>query len=308
MKKNSDTTIKHLPVMAKELIAHLALKEGSLCIDATFGAGGHTTALLKGVGTSGRVLACDRDKRALLRGQQIYADAVASGNLILVHSPFSALLKHPKTAAFVNNTDALCADLGLSSLQLLDPQRGFSFNSDAALDMRLDDAQQLTAATIINSYSQRALADIFYNFGEERRSFRFAKLIVQSRPFTSARQLADLIAQHAPRTHHHPATKIFQALRIAVNNELDELTHFLPTCLQLLAHGGRAAFISFHSLEDRIVKHFMRHSAGRIQLPDYGDSGWAKIIKPFPIFPSPDEVYNNRRARSAKLRIIEKTL
>lgn len=294
--------------MTKELIAHLAPQAGNLCIDATFGAGGHTEALLKCVGTSGRVLACDRDMQAIERGHQTYSDSIAAGNLILIHTPFSELAKHPKAAEFVNNTNALCADLGISSMQLLDPQRGFSFNSSAPLDMRMNNEQQLTAATIINSYPERELADLFYKFGEERRSFRLAKRIVQARPFTSAQQLADLIAKHSPHTRLHPATKVFQALRIAVNCELDELTQFLPICQQLLTHGGRAAFISFHSLEDRIVKHFMRHSAGRIQLPDYGETGWGKIIKPFPVFPSADEVYNNRRARSAKLRIIEKTL
>ena len=308
MKKKSDTTINHLAVMTTELIAYLAPQAANLCIDATFGAGGHTEALLKCIGTNGRVLACDRDEQAISRGQKIYADAIATGNLILVHTPFSELLNHPKTAAFINNTDILCADLGLSSMQLLDLQRGFSFNSDAALDMRMNREQELTAAAIINSYPQRQLADIFYNFGEERRSFRFAKLIVQARPFTSAKQLADLIMRHSPHTRNHPATKIFQALRIAVNSELDELKQLLQACPQLLARGGRAAFVTFHSLEDRIVKHAMRHAAGRAQLPDYGHYGWAKIIKPFPIFPSADEVYNNRRARSAKLRIVEKIL
>ena len=329
--------------MTKELITYLAPQQGSVCIDATFGAGGHTTALLKRIGASGRILACDRDEQAIARGRKTHANAVATGQLLFVHSPFSLLATHPNITPFINNTDAICADLGLSSMQLLDPQRGFSFNSDAPLDMRMSQTQTLTAATIVNSYPQQELADIIYTFGEERRSFRLAKAIVANRPFTTAKQLADLIAScdHRYRTksstHHrpgpnarHPATKVFQALRIAVNAELEELTQLLRVCPQLLKRGGRAAFISFHSLEDRIVKHFMRYSASHShalappahRLPkkapktskqfssyeNFAIERWGQIIKPFPVFPSSEEVYNNRRARSAKLRIIEKTL
>ena len=302
------STTQHLPVLKNELLQILMPNKGSICLDATFGAGGHTHALLSAVGRQGLVIALDRDEEALSVGRKIFAAELAAKRLLLVHTPFSCLKQVAVTLGLVGKITSICADLGVSTAQMLTPARGFSFQYDTPLDMRMSrDKQTITAADLINHRSAEELAEIFFTWGEERYARRLARRIVQARPFTSAKALATLIARTLPSApQRHPATKVFQALRIAVNAELDELQTMLHDSMELLTTDGRLAVISFHSLEDRIVKQYMRLQAGkRVGLLPVADKR-GEILKPFPIQPQAEEIYNNRRARSAKLRAIRK--
>lgn len=279
----------HISVLGRELIEGLALRRGGYYLDATVGAGGHSRSILTDVPET-RVMAIDRDERAL---------ATAAVNL----APWGDRVEfwQGNFSDFPVGEfqfDGIVADLGVSSGQLDRPERGFSFRHTAPLDMRMDSRQSLTAAQIVNHGDEKELADIFYEYGEERFSRRIARQIVQQRPFHTTTELAGAIARSVPPHYRyakiHPATRTFQALRIAVNQELASLDAFLNKAPGLLKPGGRLGVISFHSLEDRRVKHHFRDS---LQL---------RVVTKKPIVPQVEEQNANPRSRSAKLRFAER--
>ncbi|MCI0598042.1 MAG: 16S rRNA (cytosine(1402)-N(4))-methyltransferase RsmH [Beijerinckiaceae bacterium] len=299
---------RHVPVLRDEVMAVLALREGGLYLDATFGAGGYTGALLDIA--NARVLALDRDPAAIAGGAALVSKA--RGRLTLVKERFGRL-DRAACARGLSGFDGIVLDLGLSSMQLEDAGRGFSFQADGPLDMRMD-REGLSAADLVNTAEEAALADIFYHFGEEHASRRIARAIVQDRgsaPFTSTGALAALIARVNPGKPGgiHPATRAFQALRIAVNDELGELVNALSAAESILKQCGRLAVVSFHSLEDRIVKRFFAARSGRGQTPSrllphetaHQEPTFSLNGKQ-PLIPSRREIAANPRARSAKLR------
>lgn len=285
----------HIPVLILEVINGLNLSAKDWVIDCTFGDGGHTQELLNQVGEQGQVLAIDTDIKNIVAGKQKFENK----NLILVNDNFV----HLKEVAEKNNfksVQGILLDLGWSTTQFEESGRGFSFLRDEPLDMRLG-KQELTAAEILNQASEKELGRIFREYSEERQWKRIAKTIVDYRvkhPLETSGQLADLVQTvlGGRRGKIHPATKVFQALRIAVNNELEILKETLPQAIEVLAPTGRLAVITFHSLEDRIVKHFFQKESGKT----------IKIINKKPIVASAEELKNNPRSRSAKLRIVEK--
>lgn len=260
--------LHHVPVLADTVAAHLRIAPDAAVIDGTMGGGGHTAQLLAGA-PGGRVLGLDADPAALRRVQQRFADEIAQGRLVPVQANFEELEPVARAHGFTQ-VDAILLDLGVSSFQLETPERGFSFQADGPLDMRFDAGQPVSAAVIVNEWPEREIADLIYRYGEERRSRAIARAIVKHRPIQTTAQLAQVVAQAVggrKRGKTHPATQTFQALRIAVNRELDQLAAVLPQCLALLKPGGRLAVISFHSLEDRIVKQWMAGQAGKSQPP-----------------------------------------
>ncbi|MEO5334518.1 MAG: 16S rRNA (cytosine(1402)-N(4))-methyltransferase RsmH [Magnetococcus sp. YQC-5] len=311
----------HCSVLLNETIAALQPVTGGLYVDATFGDGGHTMAILAASAPDGRVLALDRDLEAIQRGRPLAASQPE--RLTLVHRPFSQLEAVLSEACLMGQVNGILFDVGLSSRQLDAPHRGFSFRLDGPLDMRMDGSVPApTAADLVNHMHAEALADLFFRYGEERHSRKVARAIVNQRakaPFTTTRQLASLLEQTLPGawTGIHPATRVFQALRIAVNHELDELHTGLTAALPALALHGNMVAISFHSLEDRIVKQTFRQAA----LPPPPPTGPAALLpstRPTPpqfklsackpIQPGPNEIHRNPRARSAKMRVIQRIL
>jgi 16S rRNA (cytosine1402-N4)-methyltransferase len=277
----------HITVLEEELIQGLEIQPAGLYLDATVGGGGHSDRILAAYPDT-RVIAIDRDQQALVAAKQrlvSYGDRVTfwQGNFAdypAIDQQFTGIL----------------ADLGVSSAQLDQAERGFSFRQEAPLDMRMDQTQPITAADLLNTAPEKELADIFYYYGEERFSRRIARYIVGHRPFTTTTQLAQAIAHLLPgsRQRIHPATRVFQALRIAVNQELTSLEKFLDTVPQWLQSQGRIGIISFHSLEDRIVKHRFREAQS------------LRVLTKKPICPQDEELKQNPRSRSAKLRIAER--
>ncbi len=267
----------------------LNVQPGGHYLDATVGGGGHS-ALILAVAPDVQVTAIDQDEQAIAAAQQ--ALAAFNGRVQFQRGNFAAF--QPGDQQF----DGILADLGVSSAQFDIPERGFSFRLEAPLDMRMDQRQALTAADVINHWDETKLADIFYTYGEERLSRRIARRIIEQRPFQTTTELADAIAYSVPKAYRygriHPATRVFQALRIAVNQELAVLETFIEKAPLWLKPGGKIAVISFHSLEDRIVKHRFRESAH------------LNVLTKKPILPQQDEVAENIRARSAKLRIAER--
>lgn len=305
---------RHAPVLLTEVIAQLQIQPGSRIIDATLGDGGHTAALLEHSQPDGRVLALDADPEAIRRVQQRLAEPIQSGRLEIVHTNFGAISEAAHRHGF-SQVDAILMDLGVSSPQLDTAERGFSFMHDGPLDMRMDPTRGISAADIVNHWDQDEIADLIYQYGEEKRSRRIAKRIVENRPFQRTLQLADVVAAAVGgrgKSRIHPATRTFQALRIAVNAELEMLETALPQCQTLLKAGGRLAVISFHSLEDRIVKQWMqREAASYVSDPTHPMGGYERspqlrLVTKKPIAPSTAEVEQNPRSRSAKLRIAEK--
>ena len=272
----------------EEAIAGLNLKSGGRYLDATVGGGGHSQQILQRVQDT-QVVALDQDKQAIAAAQTRLQDIV--DRVEFWQGNFSDY--DPGETKF----DGILADLGVSSAQFDIAERGFSFRHEAPLDMRMNSQQELTAADIVNYWDEKQLADVIYQYGEERLSRRIARRIVDKRPLQTTTQLADEIWHSVPRSYRygkiHPATRTFQALRIAVNQELDVLTQFLNIAPTWLNPEGRIVIISFHSLEDRIVKHsFRQHDR-------------LKVISKKPIVPTDEECAENPRARSAKLRIAE---
>jgi len=303
-------TTPHLSVLYKEIIHALQPKAGGRYIDGTLGAGGHTAGILEASAPDGQVLAFDLDPQAI---------EIARARLIpfgeRVHILQASYVEMAECAASLgwNGVDGVVLDFGVSSMQLDTAERGFSFLQDAPLDMRFAPRAPLSAADLVNSLPEGELADILYRYGEERLSRRIARAIAQNRPLVSTRQLADLVLKTIGKKERiHPATRTFQALRIAVNGELDAVESVLPTAMTLLRPGGRLAVISFHSLEDRIVKEtFRRESADCLCPPRQpvctcGHKASIKELNRKPIEAGEAEIQENSRARSAKLRIVEK--
>jgi 16S rRNA (cytosine1402-N4)-methyltransferase len=285
----------HRAVLLQEALGYLDPKPARRYIDATFGAGGHTQALLERTAPDGSVLAMDVDETALVQGSSLLQ--VYGARLTLVQANFKDIVPVAEAQGFLG-VDGILADIGVSSMMLDDPGRGFSFMHEGDLDMRMDCRQSLTAADIVNTYAEKAIADILYIYGEERRSRPIAHSIVRSRPLKTTKDLSRAVERvlGAPRYGRiHPATRTFQALRIAVNNELDNLKAFLVSAPDCLKSGGRLAVISFHSLEDRIVKNAFRTSLTA------GKALTRKVV-----IASAEEVASNPRARSAKLRVWER--
>lgn len=299
---------RHIPVLLKEVLSALAVREGGLYLDGTFGAGGYAQAILETPGT--RVLALDRDPTAIAAGQELVARY--DGRLILQHARFSTCAEVARRLG-LKQFDGATFDIGVSSMQLDEAARGFSFRFEGPLDMRMEQAGR-SAADIVNQASEEEIADILFHYGEERASRKIARAIVHDRnatPFTTTRQLAELIARLLPSRPQdiHPATRSFQGLRIAVNDELGELVKALAGAEDLLAPGGRLAVVSFHSLEDRIVKQFFALRSGRGQarsrlLPGEPPPPPTTFTLEGrqPVSAGDDETRRNPRARSARLR------
>jgi 16S rRNA (cytosine1402-N4)-methyltransferase len=301
----------HLPVLYHEIIHALHPQPGGYYVDGTLGAGGHAWGILDSSSPDGKLLGIDLDPYALKLAEQRLAPF--GDRFILKKASYVTLLEQLASLGW-NAVHGIVLDLGVSSMQLDMTERGFSFRSDAALDMRFDPEGKTTAADLVNSLSETDLADVIYRYGEERRSRRVARAIVSARPIQTTGQLAEIVAKatSSGRSGIHPATRTFQALRIAVNGELDAIEHVLPKAVAALAPGGRLAVISFHSLEDRIVKHFFRRaSQGCICPPkqpvcNCGHKASLTEVARKPIRPSEAEALQNPRARSARLRIAEK--
>ncbi len=301
----------HLPVLYHEIIQALMPRSPGKYIDATVGAGGHAWGILENSAPDGLLLALDRDPQALAIASQrlfVYKDRV-----FLVHASYLHLLEEMERLGW-QSVDGIVFDLGLSSMQLDTPQRGFSFQSQGPLDMRFDPTQPLDAAELVNNLPENDLADLIWRYGEERGSRRIAASIVRSRPVTTTQQLAEIVskAMGGQRSRIHPATRTFQALRIAVNQELQAVESVLPLAVQALSPGGRVAIIAFHSMEDRLVKqYFRRESRDCICPPDQpvcvcGHKATLREITRHPIMPTEEETLTNPRARSARLRVAEK--
>ena len=307
---------KHVPVMLKEVLEYLRPKKNEYFIDGTLGGGGYTEALAKAVGLKGKILAIDLDEEALKNTAK-----KDLANVILINDNFRNLSEIIKNY-FTEETlfDGFVVDLGLSSFQLSDERRGFSFRENAPLDMSFgSDGSSVKTKKIINLYSEKELARIFFEYGEEKNSKQIAKAIIANReikPIETTGELAEIIKKAIPRRFWkeriHPATKTFQALRIETNQELASLKEVLPAALKALKPGGRLAIVSFHSLEDRIVKDFFKENArGCICPPTLplcrcNHRATLKIITTKPLIATEEEVKNNTRSRSAKLRIAEK--
>ncbi|MEO0596735.1 MAG: 16S rRNA (cytosine(1402)-N(4))-methyltransferase RsmH [Chloroflexota bacterium] len=305
--------MSHIPVLLDEVCDYLIPDATPIerVIDGTLGAGGHTRALLEAGATE--VMSFDLDPQAI---------AIATENLgslrervHIVHDSYQNMAVHAKQHGWGDGVDAILLDLGVSSMQLDTAERGFAFRYDAPLDMRFNpESHAPTAADIVNSWDADALADIFYKYGEERHGKHLANVIVGKRPFETTQQLAEVIAENMPKRHTlniHPATRIFQALRIAVNDELRTIETTLPLAIDMLKSGGRLAVISFHSLEDRFVKHIFKDASTEFIAPPGMASIEEKeatvdLLTRKPIVPSEAEMNANPRSRSSKMRVVEK--
>ena len=283
----------HYSVLRSESLEWMDIQGGGTYLDCTAGLGGHSAAIAERL-TSGRVVACDRDAESLemaRRNTAVYADRI-----LFVKAKFSEL-REKLSEAGIHQVDALIADLGVSRYQLTDAERGFSLMTDGPVDMRMDRAGGETAADLLNFCSEKDLADLIYQLGEERRARRISRAIVRARPIRSTAHLARVIEEAVPRTSRiHPATQTFMALRMAVNEEQPELTSLLRSVPDLVRPGGRAVVITFMSLEDRMVKQSFQNLAR---------AGRAVILTKLVVRPSDEEVRENPASRSAKLRVIE---
>lgn len=310
----SHTEAVHRPVMLEEALAALQIKEDGIYIDATYGRGGHSQAILSALGRKGRLLAFDRDAEAVADAMQRFS---ADPRFTIVRAPFSQLQRVVSERGWLGKVDGLLCDLGVSSPQLDSRERGFSFRADGPLDMRMDQRQALDAAGWLASADEREIADVLHNYGEERYARRIARAIVarrQQAPITTTSALREIIVAALPvrERQKDPATRSFQALRIRINDELTELEQLLNQALTVLAPGARLVMISFHSLEDRIVKRFMReHSRPRDHLPREIPvaaaplAGELKVVGKL-VTASAAELADNPRSRSAKLRVAER--
>jgi len=283
----------HVPVMLREVMEYLAVRPEGVYLDATAGMGGHAGAIARQL-TAGLVLACDRDAESLARARANTADA---SSRIRFHKVSFSLVGEALAAEHITQLDGLLADLGVSRYQLTEGERGFSLMADGPLDMRMDRSRGRTAADIVNYESEKELADLIFKLGEERRSRKIARAIVRARPIRTTGQLAKLIGGAAPRTGKlHPATQTFMALRIAVNEEMEELDALLASIPKLVRPGGRVVIVTFMSLEDRKVKQSFQALARDGQL---------NILTRHVVRPAEEEVRDNPPSRSAKLRAVE---
>ncbi len=301
MEVNS-SKVEHIPVLARTLLEQVNLPRDGVMVDATIGHGGHSLLFGKTLGPNGVIFALDVDKKSI-QGAQIRTKDLAC-KVFYICGNFSQIGEFVRQKG-VEKVDFILADLGLCSSQLTDTDIGLSFQTDMPLDMRIDKSIKTSAADIVNKADQKSLADLIYKFGQERASRRIARFIVRQRrqrPITTTGQLAAIVCRALgrpgqKRSRIHPATRTFQALRIAVNNELENLERLLESASDLLAKKGRIAVISYHSLEDRLVKNNFKANE---------KAGIYKIITKKPIVPSREEIAENQRARSAKLRIAER--
>lgn len=298
----------HTPVLYQEILAALDPQPGGTFIDATLGGGGHAKGILLATAPHGRLLGLDADPRAVARAQEELA--AFSERIVLVHANFRQMGEIARGRGF-SQVDGIVLDLGVSSYQLDDPEQGFSLRQEGPLDLRLDPTAGLTAADLIDTASERELADIIHRYGEDRYARRIARAIVARRPLTTTAQLAEVVSQAVggrKGERLHPATRIFQALRIAINDELGSLEAVLPQALGLLRPGGVLAVISFHSLEDRIVKQFFRQESSDCLCPPHilvCQCGHKAQITEFyrkGLTPTTNEIARNPRSRSARLR------
>ncbi|MFT0892850.1 16S rRNA (cytosine(1402)-N(4))-methyltransferase RsmH [Pseudochelatococcus sp. G4_1912] len=312
MTARDDGSVRHVPVLLNEVITALDLREGGVYLDGTFGAGGYTSAILAHPGT--RVIALDRDPDAIAGGAPLVA--ASEGRLTLVQTVFGEM-EAAVDEQGVGLLDGVVLDIGVSSMQIDEGERGFSLRFDGPLDMRMEQVGE-SAADVVNTADEELLADIIYNFGEERKSRYIAKAIVQRRaeaPITTTAELAELVASVVWAEPHgpHPATRTFQALRIYVNDELGELSRALHAAERVLKPGGRLVVVTFHSLEDRIVKQFLarrsaRSSGGSRHMPfEVGEAPTFQLVSRGVVTASHAECIANSRARSAKLRAAERT-
>jgi 16S rRNA (cytosine1402-N4)-methyltransferase len=304
---------QHVTVLLEEAVDALNIKSDGIYIDGTFGRGGHSRKILSKLGNAGRLIALDRDLAAIKS-----AEAIQDSRFQIVHRHFSDL-DLVVSACGVGKVDGVLLDLGISSPQIDEADRGFSFRFDGPLDMRMDQTRGQTAADVLADVSEKKLVEVIKHYGEERFAKQVARAIIKERedgrPITTTGQLAKVVASAIPKIEpgQNPATRTFQALRIFVNQELEELSLTLPKCLDVLKEGGRLAVISFHSLEDRIVKRFIQSEQDRDDLPsnfpvrakDLPQPRLVAVLKA--IKPSEQEVKLNVRARSAVLRVAERT-
>jgi 16S rRNA (cytosine1402-N4)-methyltransferase len=301
----------HQPVLYNEIIHALQPHQGGLYVDGTLGAGGHAWGILQASSPDGRLLGMDVDPQALNLATNKLSEF--GERAILIHASYRNL-KQQLSGIGWTKVDGILLDLGVSSMQLDTPERGFSFQVDAPLDMRFDPTNPVSAEDLVNKLNETELADILYRYGEEHRSRQVARAILKARPLSTTRQLADVVTQATSggKSGIHPATRTFQALRIAVNAELVALEAVLPQTLTVLKPGGRLAVIAFHSLEDRIVKQFMRREGRDCICPPQqpvctcGHKATLKELTRHLIRPQEDEIRNNPRSRSSRLRVAER--
>ena len=300
----------HVPVLYEETLTGLQVRPGGVYIDATLGAAGHALGILRASAPDGRLLGLDADPEAVAFARQVLQPF--GERLTLRTANFRRLAAVARSAGF-DRVDGVLLDLGLSSRQLAAAERGFAFQREGPLDMRLDPRRGTTAADLVNDLPEADLADLIRRYGEERHARRIARAIVAARPLTTTAELAQVVARAVGRRGRiHPATRTFQALRIAVNDELGALAEALPQALDLLAGGGKLAVIAFHSLEDRLVKRFFRQESRDCLCPPEapvctcGHRAGLRIVTRKPIRPAPEEVARNPRSRSARLRIAER--
>jgi 16S rRNA (cytosine1402-N4)-methyltransferase len=308
----SPETHRHIPVLVDEVLEGLDVRPGGVYLDATVGGGGHAVAILEESGPNGRLLGLDRDPEAAGRaGRRL---AAFGWRAKVVHASYVDLLDVARREDFLP-LDGVLFDLGFSTWQIEDPERGFAFSLEGPLDMRFDTSQGVTAAELVNQLPEDELIDLLYRLGEEPRSRQIARAIVLARPIYTTQELVDVIdgvVGGRGGRRLHPATRTFQALRIAVNQELASVEAALPNAVEALAQGGRLAVIAFHSLEDRIVKNFLRReSRDCICPPEYpvcqcDHRRTLRLVERKPIAPSEEEIEANPRSRSAKLRLAEK--
>lgn len=307
--------MEHLPVMFAEVLQQLAIKKDGIYLDCTFGRGGHSQGILNQLGQGGRLLAFDRDFDAI---NSDYAQAMLKGQRFkLKHNCFSELESIIAVEGLTGQVDGILVDLGVSSPQLDNPERGFSFLRDGPLDMRMDSLAGVTAEQWLANVDEKELVKVLFDYGEERFARRIARAIIERRaqsPITTTRQLAQLVADAVPvkEMHKHPATRTFQAIRIEINSELDELKAVLQQSVRVLRPGGRLVVISFHSLEDRIVKRFIREESGAKHNPGKLPIKEVDIVKGIlkkigkALKAEKKEIAENPRARSAVMRVAEK--
>ncbi len=306
----ASTSTTHIPVLFDELLTLLQPPVNGRFIDGTLGAGGHTEGLLAASAPDGQILAFDRDPEAIVFTQKRLAKY--NERITYIHASYAEMATIAPQQGF-DQVDGIMLDLGLSSRQLGDAKRGFAFMHTGPLDMRFDPTQEPTAADLVNNLDETELANIFWRYGEERRSRAIARIIVANRPLSTTSELADLIANNVRRTGRiHPATQVFQALRIAVNGELDAVETGVHAAIKLLRPGGRFAVISFHSLEDRFVKNTFRDLSRDCVCPPEqpfctcDNKARVRLITRKAVKASEAEINNNPRSRSARLRVIEK--
>lgn len=301
---------EHVPVLYKEVLAWLQPRPDGRYIDATLGGGGHARGILAASAPNGRLLGLDADPEAIAFARDILRPF---GERVVLKAANARHLEAIAPPLGFSQVDGVLLDLGLSSRQLADAERGFSFSQDGPLDMRLNSSQGQNAADLVNHLPETELADLLWRYGEERHSRRIARAIVAGRPLTTTGQLADLVVQTVGRREKiHPATRTFQALRIAVNDELEALDQALPQARDLLRPGGRLAVIAFHSLEDRLVKRFyQRESRDCLCPPEVlvcvcEHQATLRVLTSKPVRPTADEIARNPRSRSARLRVAER--